>query len=198
MYEKYQTDAIVLASWENGEADKVYALFTHEFGLVRARASAVRRENSKMRYALQDYSLASVSLVRGKRNWRVAGTRALEGLAVTENLKGAQTFGRVADLVTKLVTGEERNEYLYETLLRAREALIVSKFNLEPAIPAIEILSVARILYALGYISAEALDTALFTHADFAAEVLREAELKRPKLLASINQALSETQLVRR
>jgi DNA repair protein RecO len=198
MYEKYQTDAIVLASRESGEADKVYALFTREFGLVRARASAVRRESSKMRYALQEYSLANVSLVRGKRSWRLAGARALEGLAVTENLKGAQTFGRVADLVTKLVTGEERNEYLYDTLLSARGALIASTFNLEPAMPAIEIVCVARILYALGYISAEALDTALFTHTDFAAEVLREAEMKRPRLLASINNALSETQLVRR
>ncbi len=198
MYQKYQTDALVLTGRESGEADKVFALFTREFGLVRARASAVRRESSKMRYALQNYALANISLVRGKRSWRVAGARALDNLAVTENLTGAEAYGRIAELVTRLVVGEERNEYLFETLVEARRALISSTLNLAPAIPTIEIICVARILYTLGYISAEALDTTLFAHTDFAVESLREAEMRREKLLASINNALNETQLTHR
>src|SRR4051812_3148647 len=117
MYQKYQTDALVLASRESGEADKIYAIYTRDFGLVQARASAVRREASKMRYALQSYALLNVSLVKGRRSWRIAGTRAIENLAVTENIPGAEAFGRIADLVTKLVAGEEKNEYLYETLV---------------------------------------------------------------------------------
>jgi recombinational DNA repair protein (RecF pathway) len=195
MYQKYQTDAIALSSREYGESDRVYALYTKDFGLVHARASAVRVETSKMRYALQNYSLANVSLVRGKRSWRAAGARPLEGLSTAENMHGARAFGRIADLVTRLVTGEERNEYLYQTLAEARSALMASKYNLEPAIPAIEIVCVARVLYALGYISAEALDTTLFSHSDYAPESLREAETKRTKLLASINRALAETHL---
>ena len=198
MYQKYQTDALVLASRERGEADKVYALYTRDFGLVTARASAVRREKSRMRYGLQNYSFANISLIRGKRSWRVAGARPLGSIAAAENIKSAQAFGRIADLVTKLVAGEEQNEYLFNTLLEAREALMHSKFNLEPAIPTIEIICVARTLYALGYISAEALDTTLFTHTDYALESLREAEFRREKLLASINRALTETQLIRR
>src|SRR5262245_25843944 len=129
MYQKYQTDALVLASRERGEADKLYVLYTRDFGLVYARASAVRREGSKMRYALQNYALASVSLIRGKRAWRIAGARALDNLAVTENINGSYAFGRVAHLVTRLVVGEEKNEYLYETLVEARRSLIDSKYN---------------------------------------------------------------------
>src|SRR5665213_2708544 len=75
MYQKYHTEALVLGSRESGEADKVFALFTRDFGLVRARASSVRSESSKMRYALQKYSRASISLVRGKRGWRILDTR---------------------------------------------------------------------------------------------------------------------------
>jgi recombinational DNA repair protein (RecF pathway) len=50
MYQKYHTEAIVLGSIERGEADRTIALMTRDFGLVRARASAVRSETSKMRY----------------------------------------------------------------------------------------------------------------------------------------------------
>ena len=74
--QKYQTEVIVLANREMGENDRVLALYTKDFGLVKARASAILTERSKMRYALQDYSRASVSLVRGRRGWRAAGAIA--------------------------------------------------------------------------------------------------------------------------
>ena len=77
MYQKYQTEAIVLRSYERGEADRVFALYTKEFGFVWARASAVRRENSRQRYALQNYGLATLGLVRGTSGWRVVGASAL-------------------------------------------------------------------------------------------------------------------------
>jgi DNA repair protein RecO (recombination protein O) len=198
MYQKYQTDAIVLSSRESGEADKIYSLYTRDFGLVRARASAVRTEGSRMRYSLQSLSLANISLVRGKRSWRIAGARPLEHLPVYEHRSGAQTFARIADLVTKLVAGEEKNEYLFENLIQARRALIDPQQNPKPDLPAIEIICVARILYSLGYISVEALDTTLFTHSNYASEILSEVEMRKDSLLGSINRALTETQLIRR
>ncbi len=192
MYQKYQTDALVLGSFEQGEADKAYVLFTKDFGLVRAKASAVRREASRMRYALQSYSFANVSLVRGKRAWRLAGARAIEGFSVAENLKGTQAFGRIAVLVTKLVAGEEKNEYLFDVLVEAHRALMNTSAE---AVPTIEIVCVARILYALGYISAEALSTTLFSHTQFGSDHLQEAEISKELLLASINRAIAQTHL---
>jgi hypothetical protein len=202
MYQKYQTDAIVLASRELGEADKTYALFTRDFGLVRARASAVRREVSKMRYALQSYSLANVSLVRGKRGWRVAGARS-QTVAPQESA-ALSAVARIAELTQKLVTGEDKNEYLFEVLAGAHAALAsvwggqTFPEGLTSRVATIEVLCVARMLFALGYISNEALKSVLFTHADYSQTDTQEASALRDKLLASINQALSETQLIRR
>ena len=50
-------------------------------------------------------------------------------------------------------------------------------------------------LSALGYISSEALETALFTHTMYAEPHLVEAETLQKKLLSSVNQAMAETQL---
>src|SRR5665213_790119 len=83
MYQKYNTDALVLGSRELAEADKVFALYTKDFGLVRARASSIRSEHSKMRYALQKFSRANVSLVRGKRGWRAAGAASQKNASGT-------------------------------------------------------------------------------------------------------------------
>ena len=191
MYQKYQTDAIIVGARESGEADKTFALYTRDFGLVRARATSVRSEKSKMRYALQAYSRAYVSLVRGKSGWRAAGASASFS-AIDKDPKGVAAFARISDLVLRLVAGEEQNAYLFETLSFAHEALMCERVE---AHATIEIVAAARILYALGYISSEALETALFTHTAYADDHLREAEALQDQLLASINRAIAQTHL---
>ena len=193
MYQKYQTDTIVLGSREIGEADKIFSLFTRDFGLVRARASAVRSEKSKMRNALQNYSQTNVSLVRGKQGWRLAGARAGQGFGGTVAPKAISAMARIAELTLRLVGHDERNDYLYETLAGAHVALLSGG-----KVETIEILCVARILYSLGYLSVEALETILFTHADYGTSHETEAEKLRDTLLSSINHALTETQLINR
>ena len=191
MYQKYQTDAIVLAAHERGEADKMLALYTHDFGLVRARATSVRSEKSKMRYSLQPYSRANVALVRGKSGWRAAGATATTA-ATGKDPKGVSAFARISELVVKLVHGEDHDEYLFDVIAQSHDALM--REHVESA-ATIEIVTVARVLYALGYLSAEALDTALFTHTAYAAAHLQEAEIIQDALLSSINKAISQTHL---
>lgn len=190
MYEKYHTEALVLGGREMGEADRTVFLYTSDFGLVRARASAVRTEHSKMRYALQDFSLASVSLVKGARGWRAAGAASLK--SATGDPRGIATFARVSELVLRLVHGEEANPYIFAALKEAHRELMQEKCD---AFGMIEIVCVARVLYTLGYISNEALESALFTHTAYTGESLIEAETMKDKLLSSINRAIAETQL---
>jgi len=190
MYEKYQTEALVLGNREMGEADRVIALFTRDFGLVRARASAVRKEYSKMRFAVQDYARADVSLVRGKRGWRLAGATALK--PATGDRKCIATFARIAELTMRLVHGEEKNEYLFETLANAHQTLMTGTHT---SVTAVEVVCVARTLYALGYLSSEALESTLLTHTAYGIEHLSEAEAKRDQILSSINKAIAETHL---
>ncbi|MFZ2555231.1 MAG: recombination protein O N-terminal domain-containing protein [Minisyncoccia bacterium] len=191
MYEKYQTEALILRSYERGEADRIYALFTHDFGFLWARCSAVRRESSKMRYALQPGALANVSLVRGNRGWRIAGTMAIARIDPSER-SAVQSFTRMGQLLERLSAGEEVNTYLFDALRDAHAALIHEP---KEAHPVIELVAVARLLYALGYLSTEALGTALFAETSYAPAHLAEAATVRSKLLSSVNKALSETQL---
>src|SRR3989338_6834453 len=188
MYVKYFTEALILGNRERGESDRVFTLYTKDFGLVRARASAVRKESSRMRYALQNYSYAQVALVRGKRGWRVGGAIALRSAG--DDRERVAAFARIAHLIVRLIAGEEQNQYLFAAFAEAHVALMQEKCE---ARATIELVCVARVLYALGYLSAEALETALFTHTAYTGEHLLEAESKRDKLLVSINKAIAET-----
>ncbi|MDO8562070.1 MAG: recombination protein O N-terminal domain-containing protein [bacterium] len=191
MYQKYHTDALVLGSIESGEADRVLSLYTRDFGLVRARGTSLRAAKSKMRCALQNYSLANVALIRGKSGWRLAGAKSIATVN-GENVKGVAAFARISGLVTRFVAGEEAHERLFEILLEAHTALAGKTCE---AWAAIEIVCVARIMHTLGYISSEVLQTPLLSHTAYTDENLREATTLREELLRTINHAISETHL---
>ncbi|MBI5457055.1 recombination protein O N-terminal domain-containing protein [Candidatus Kaiserbacteria bacterium] len=191
MYPKYQTDALVLGGKDVGEADRSIVLYTEDFGLIRARVSAIRKENSKMRYALQNFSRCRVGLIRGARGWRAVGAMTLTSFhAATES--GVKAYARLARLVVRLIGGEEKNDYLFEVLVEAHRALTAP---LCASWRTIELISVARILYALGYLSPEALEAALFTHTAYTGDSLEQAEVLRPALLSKVNRAIGETHL---
>ena len=189
MYAKYQTDALVLGSMPRGEADRYIALYTREFGLVRARASAVRKESSRMRYSLMHYTRTRASLVRGAGGWRVAGAATFHRAPTAS--PGTAAFARIALLVARLVPGEEKNDALFSILADAHAALTKDSCDTWATV---ELLCVARVLHALGYLSPEA-GAVLFTHTAYAHSDVAEAETHREALLSSVNRALSETQL---
>jgi DNA repair protein RecO len=190
MYSKYTTDAIVLAHYVYGEYDRTFTLYTRDFGLIRARASAVRKMESRQRYALTLFSIASVSLVRGERGWRVAGAKAVPYMALSQ--EGVHTYARIIQLVMRLVQGEEPNHYFFEVLRGAREACVIPHTL---SLASTELLCVARLLFALGYLSPQALTTALFTHAHYKEKDLHVVEDTKKDMLTNVNQAIAETQL---
>jgi hypothetical protein len=72
--EKYATEGFVLTSFESGEHDKTFKLFTREFGLILARATSIRKLESKLRAHLHTGRISYVTLVKGKEIWRITGS----------------------------------------------------------------------------------------------------------------------------
>lgn len=134
-YAVYTTKAWILSSAPSGEASKTYHLYTESFGLVHARAQGVRKLDSKLRYSLDDFSFATVSLVRGKEFWRLTGSEKAE---LPE--EGRLIRARVLSLVRRLVHGEERNEALFSALDALRD----------PSVRELDALS--AVLSSLGYL----------------------------------------------
>ncbi len=111
--EKYTTSAIVLESFEQGEHDKVYKLFTREFGLVLAHAKSVRKLESKLRAHLMPRTVTLVTLVRGREVWRLVG-------AQEEERKLGELYD-ISEIITRFVRGEGAHRSLYDRLLSFAE-----------------------------------------------------------------------------
>jgi hypothetical protein len=90
------------------------------------------------------------------------------------------------------VHGEEVNFYLFDVLKDAREALMREPKEHHAMI---ELVAVARLLFALGYLSTEALGSALFVETTYAHEQVEALQAERATLLSSVNKALEATHL---
>lgn len=192
MYSVYTTAGFVLGSTERGEANKIYSIYTEDFGLVRASAQGVRLEKSKLRYNLDDFAHGYFSLVKGKELWRLTGSERDGESRLPVEVR--RIIARVLNLVRRLVHGEERNRTLFSALdamMKKANSFSQDSIDLVP----FELLSLLRVLHSLGYVgSVVGVDESLFS-GDMTDEMLSIVSKKRGEILAYINRAIGETQL---
>lgn len=138
-YHIYTTKGLVLSARPYREADRVYSVLTRDLGLVRATATGVRKEESKLRGALEPLTLSRISLVRGKEYWRITSAEVLSTVSAS-----AETVRPLA-LLEQLVQGESVHPELFD---------VVEKMILEykPDDGISETRLVAQILFHLGYL----------------------------------------------
>ncbi len=164
-YQTYITDALVIGSYISNTADKSYLLFTERAGMLYATARSVREERSKQRYALQDFSHITVTLVKGKAGWRIGSVESHENFyteAVSRAARGS--IVRLTKTLRRYVHGEIPDEALYRTYLESLRLLATDC----PSRTAYERCAEVRLLAHLGYVAS---DTMLV---DFLSSALHE------------------------
>lgn len=191
MHHIYHTDAFVLGSRPSGEDSKTLFLYTRELGLVFAKAQGLRKLSSRLRYILQDMSRVHVDLVKGKEIWRV--TTAAPAHAHERRLSGEaeRILSRIHALLLRLVAGEEASDELFGLLERTHLLLREGPERTKEDYRALELLSVARILMTLGYLSRDRV-----VHEEDADIPAPLADIAyQHRLIRDINQALAASQL---
>jgi DNA repair protein RecO len=129
-YQTYTTEALVCGSFLHNTADKVFILFTREMGMLYATAKSVREERSKQRFALQDFSLIRVSLIKGKQGWRVGSVEAKTNyFTKAEDRTSRGSVVLIFKTLRRFIHGEESTPILFDFCLLALEGVgrIMSK-----------------------------------------------------------------------
>ena len=153
-YQTYTTEALVCGSRDSYTSDRSYLLLTEAAGMLFATAKSVREERSRQRYALQDFSLIRVSLVKGRSGWRVGSVESRENVfasAAGREARGA--IVRIVKLLRRYLQGEEASPLIFAD---AKKAL----FYLQPdsSVPASRVVDLftLKLLYQLGYVESRA------------------------------------------
>lgn len=145
MYNLHHTEGIILASADFGEADRIYNIYSKDFGKILVLAKGVRLEKSKLREQLRPHSLVRFSFIEGKEFMRLTDAEEILQLPPDEKTHGI--FAQVRVFFERLVKGQEKDEAVWsllQSILLNTECLTSEGF--EP-------LFRARLLHRLGYVS---------------------------------------------
>ncbi len=153
MHHIHRTRAFVLNSFPFGESDKQLLLLSEEYGLIRVRAQGIRKEKSKLRQSVQQYSNCDIALVHGKAGWRL--TNAAFRFNIISNIENEEmriVIARVLDLISRMVVDEESEDHLYDIVF---EFVNLAKKNGEVNVQVFENIFLLNILDRLGYIDSK-------------------------------------------
>src|SRR6185436_118781 len=129
-----ETEALVLRTYNFGEADKIVVCLTHTSGLIRAVAKGCRKLKSRFGAALEPFTLAKITYYQKEHQELVSLNHAeivkshfdLSGEA--ETLTGLAYMG---DLVIEFSPPYEPNERLYRMVKACLDAICESQSDLQ-------------------------------------------------------------------
>ncbi len=192
----YSTSGIVLKSLNFGEANKLYLIFTKDFGLIKATAQGVRLLKSKLRFNLEDYSRGNFSLVRGQEVWRLTAAEKEISLSHLSNFFVLQ---RIFSLLLRLLQGEEKNENLFEIIAQGIDflkQLVDLENSISPQfLSNFECILALRILSNLGYLAQNSEFGNYLSTPYFDLALLQSFERQKTQAIFEINKSLKETHL---
>ncbi|OLN18782.1 DNA repair protein RecO [Corynebacterium diphtheriae] len=107
--ESYRERALVVRSYDFGEADRIIVLFTRGRGIVRGVAKGVRRAKSRFGSRLQPFVELDVQLYRGRNleSITAADTVAYFGAKIIDDVTRFSAASSILEGVEKLAVGDE-------------------------------------------------------------------------------------------
>jgi DNA repair protein RecO (recombination protein O) len=120
----YQTEAVIIKKTKLGEADRVIALYTPEYGKIEAVAKGVRRPKSKMAGHLELLTYSQIRLARGHNLDTIIGSQTIDSFMPLKNDLWLTSYGLyAAELVNQFTAEQIANQPLFRLFLETLRKL---------------------------------------------------------------------------
>jgi len=110
--------AIILASRDANEFDRIYTLYTLEQGLVRAVAKGARKPTAKLAAHLEPVTLSEVYVARSRGIGQITSAITLENFDnIKKDFEKLQKVLEIFDFFKKFFNEEEKDKRIFSLLL---------------------------------------------------------------------------------
>lgn len=117
MFTHYRTQGIILKKIDRGESDRLFVVYTKNFGRLELLAKAVRKIKSKLRSGLDIFYLSEVEFIQGKAQKTLTDAILIDPFKnLKKDLAKLAIVRRIAEIVDSLVRGQEPDEKLWHLL----------------------------------------------------------------------------------
>jgi len=108
------TFGFVFKEREFGEADKIFSIFSKDFGRIEVLGKSIRKVSSKLKFGIEIFSLSQIEFVQGKFQKILVGVQPFEKYKnLKKNLKKLIFAFKISEVLDSLIKGEEKDERIY-------------------------------------------------------------------------------------
>ncbi len=107
MFNRYRTQAVLLAAQNSGESNKIFTIYTQQFGKINIFAKSIRKKESKLRFGINFFLISEIELIKGRKYRTLTDVKIIEnfGSIKKDLLASSLAFKALNDV--NLLTKEE-------------------------------------------------------------------------------------------
>jgi len=124
MFTHHRTQGFILKKNDSGEADRLFTVYTKNFGKLELLAKAVRKIKSKLRAGLEIFYLSEIEFIQAKTHKTLTDAILINSFKnLKKDLARLTIAYRISETFDKLVRGQESDEKIWKLLSEVFEKL---------------------------------------------------------------------------
>lgn len=117
MFRHYRTQGFILKKTDQGEADRIFTIYTKDFGKLEILARAERKTKSKLKGGLELFYLSEIEFIQGKTHKTLTDAILIENfLNLRKDLERLSIAYKVLEVLDNLIKGQEADEKIWNLL----------------------------------------------------------------------------------
>ncbi len=128
MFNHYRTLGFILVKKDRGESDRVFTVYTKDFGKLELMAKGERKITSKLRGGLELFFLSEIEFIQGKNYKTLTDAILIDDFKeLRKDLKILGVLYKISEVFDSLVKEAEPDEKIWELLKEVFEKLSTAK-----------------------------------------------------------------------
>jgi DNA repair protein RecO (recombination protein O) len=116
---RYRTECIVLEKKDSMEADRIFSVFTKDFGKINLYAKAIRKINSKLKSGVEVFYHSEIEFIQGKNRKTLTDASVIKTHSFLQSRKeNIEIMGMIFELLDNFVKGQEKDEKTFELIMQ--------------------------------------------------------------------------------
>ena len=113
----YRTKGFFLKEEERGEVDRLFTVFTRDFGKLRIFGKAIRKIKSKLRAGTKIFSISEIEFIQGKTHKTLTDTVLIDRFKnIKESPEKLEIAFQIAETMDSLLGEEEKDDEIWQLL----------------------------------------------------------------------------------
>lgn len=117
MFRHYRTQGFIFKKTDRGEADRIFTIYTEDFGKLEILAKAERKIKSKLKGGLELFYLSEIEFIQGKTHKTLTDAILIENFPILrKDLERLPIAYKISEVLDNLIKGQEADEKIWNLL----------------------------------------------------------------------------------